>query len=101
MALGFLFPHLCVHLRHLRTISAVSPSPQDHALTDRRQSPLMGELVAVLLEQPLGVDAVSLKRPAALLFSAVDPPAQGDTRGVDLVGPQPRRHIYRDAPSAY
>ena len=41
---------ICVHLRHLRTFSALSPSPLDHVLTDIRRSPLMGELVTVLME---------------------------------------------------
>src|SRR5208337_1271428 len=41
---------------------SLHPGPQDHALTNHRQSPLMGELLAVLLEQPFGVDAVPLER---------------------------------------
>src|SRR5208337_5316884 len=41
---------------------SLHPGPQDHALTDHWHSPLMGELVAVLLEQTLGVDAVPLER---------------------------------------
>src|SRR5208283_1226108 len=59
------FPHLrssafiCVHLR---TISSLHTGPHAHALTNHRQSPLMGELLAVLLEQPFGVDAVPLER---------------------------------------
>ena len=53
---------ICVHLRHLRTISSLHTGPHAHALTNHRQSPLMGELLAVLLEQPFGVDAVPLER---------------------------------------
>src|SRR5271157_5801383 len=55
---------ICVSLRHLRTFSALRPGPEDHTLTDYRQSPLVGDLVAVLLEQAFGVDAVPLERPA-------------------------------------
>src|SRR5271165_2380328 len=60
---------ICVHLRssafisvHLRTISSLHTGPHAPALTNHRQSPLMGELLAVLLEQPFGVDAVPLER---------------------------------------
>jgi len=56
---------ICLHLRHLRTMSSLHPGPDNHALTDIRQSPLMGELPAVLLEQSFGVDAVALERGAA------------------------------------
>src|SRR5271157_5400653 len=49
---------ICVDLRHLRTISALRPSPQDDALADIRQSPLMGELTEprVLELVPAGDD---------------------------------------------
>src|SRR5208337_4194431 len=83
---------ICVHLRHLRTFSALRPGPQDHALTDIRHSPFTGELVAVVLEQAFGVDAVPLKRAATVVVDEqVHEPRPVQNRPCVLTRPGRRR----------